>query len=116
MRSRAKVSAETETERESPAPLDPQVVVARRRAEAGELCTCGRMAVVVFLIVKAFLPASPEKMFDRAADLMKSDNPDDWEKGLHEYLEQIQNRLAEIDRALHATYCANNELATITTD
>src|SRR5256885_6478550 len=36
--------------------------------------------------------------------------------GLHEYLEQIQDRLAEIDRALHATYCANNELATITTD
>jgi uncharacterized alpha-E superfamily protein len=28
--------------------------------------------------------------------------------GLHEYLEQIQDRLAEIDRALHATYCAEN--------
>src|SRR5204863_7088179 len=36
--------------------------------------------------------------------------------GLHEYLEQIQNRLAEIDRALHATYCAESEVAAITTD
>src|SRR5437868_10859462 len=26
--------------------------------------------------------------------------------GLHEYLEQIQDRLAEIDHAIHATYCA----------
>ncbi|PYJ89320.1 MAG: alpha-E domain-containing protein [Verrucomicrobia bacterium] len=32
--------------------------------------------------------------------------------GLHEYLEQIQDRLAEINHALHATYCAENGGAT----
>jgi len=30
--------------------------------------------------------------------------------GLHEYLEQIQERLAEISEALQATYCTNNAL------
>jgi uncharacterized alpha-E superfamily protein len=36
--------------------------------------------------------------------------------GLHEYLEQIQDRIAEIDHAIHATYCADNGVAPITTD
>ena len=30
--------------------------------------------------------------------------------GLHEYLEQIQERLVEISNAMHATYCANSAL------
>ena len=34
--------------------------------------------------------------------------------GLHEYLEQIQDRLAEINHALHATYCTNTAIETIT--
>jgi uncharacterized alpha-E superfamily protein len=34
--------------------------------------------------------------------------------GLHEYLEQIQDRLAEISHALHATYCTNTAIETIT--
>ncbi|MEY2521400.1 MAG: hypothetical protein QOF24_3159 [Verrucomicrobiota bacterium] len=33
--------------------------------------------------------------------------------GLHEYLEQIQDRLAEINHALHATYCADSAVETI---
>ncbi|HEX8490890.1 MAG TPA: alpha-E domain-containing protein, partial [Chthoniobacterales bacterium] len=36
--------------------------------------------------------------------------------GLHEYLERIQDRLADISSALHTTYCANSGLETITTD
>jgi uncharacterized alpha-E superfamily protein len=36
--------------------------------------------------------------------------------GLHEYLERIQDRLADISSALHNAYCANNELETVTTD
>jgi uncharacterized alpha-E superfamily protein len=28
--------------------------------------------------------------------------------GLHEYLEQIQDRLAEINHAIHNAYCAEN--------
>ncbi|MEN3370189.1 MAG: hypothetical protein V7609_2332 [Verrucomicrobiota bacterium] len=35
--------------------------------------------------------------------------------GLHEYLEQIQDRLAEINHALHATYCADSAIEVITT-
>jgi uncharacterized alpha-E superfamily protein len=34
--------------------------------------------------------------------------------GLHEYLEQIQDRLAEISRAMHATYCTNTAIEAIT--
>jgi hypothetical protein len=44
----------------------------------------------VGLIVWAFWPYSPEKMFERAADLMKSPDPDDWERALTEYLEKLQ--------------------------
>jgi uncharacterized alpha-E superfamily protein len=33
--------------------------------------------------------------------------------GLHEYLEQIQDRLAEISRAMHLTYCTNTTIETI---
>jgi len=36
--------------------------------------------------------------------------------GLHEYLEQIQDRLAEISRAMHATYCATSAPEILTTD
>jgi uncharacterized alpha-E superfamily protein len=34
--------------------------------------------------------------------------------GLHEYLEQIQDRLGEISHAIQEIYCANTELETIT--
>ena len=36
--------------------------------------------------------------------------------GLHEYLEQIQERLVEISNAMHATYCANSALENFPTD
>ena len=36
--------------------------------------------------------------------------------GLHEYLEQIQERLVEISNAMHATYCANSALENFATD
>ena len=36
--------------------------------------------------------------------------------GLHEYLEQIQERLVEISNAMHETYCANSALETLATD
>jgi uncharacterized alpha-E superfamily protein len=36
--------------------------------------------------------------------------------GLHEYLERIQDRLADISSALHTTYCANSEFQTVATD
>jgi uncharacterized alpha-E superfamily protein len=36
--------------------------------------------------------------------------------GLHEYLEQIQDRLSELSRAIHETYCANNGLEGVPTD
>jgi len=36
--------------------------------------------------------------------------------GLHEYLEQIQERLVEISDALHATYCANSAVETLGVD
>jgi uncharacterized alpha-E superfamily protein len=36
--------------------------------------------------------------------------------GLHEYLEQIQERLVEISNAMHATYCANSALENLATD
>jgi uncharacterized alpha-E superfamily protein len=36
--------------------------------------------------------------------------------GLHEYLEQIQDRLVEINNAMHATYCTNSALENLATD
>jgi uncharacterized alpha-E superfamily protein len=36
--------------------------------------------------------------------------------GLHEYLEQIQERLVEIGNAMEATYCANSTVETFPTD
>jgi uncharacterized alpha-E superfamily protein len=36
--------------------------------------------------------------------------------GLHEYLEQIQDRLAEISNAMHAAYCTSNVLDSLPTD
>jgi uncharacterized alpha-E superfamily protein len=36
--------------------------------------------------------------------------------GLHEYLEQIQDRLAEISHAMHASYCTSNVLENRATD
>src|SRR5438552_14746553 len=36
--------------------------------------------------------------------------------GLHEYLEQIQERLVEISNAMHATYCANSARENFTAD
>jgi uncharacterized alpha-E superfamily protein len=36
--------------------------------------------------------------------------------GLHEYLEQIQERLVEISNALHATFCASNSPEILPTD
>ena len=53
--------------------------------------------VVLFLltvgvIVWTFLPSSPEKLYDRAAALMKSDDPDDWETALDKYLHPLQQR------------------------
>ena len=35
--------------------------------------------ITVGLIIWAFRPASPEKMFERGADLMRSKDPADWE-------------------------------------
>jgi uncharacterized alpha-E superfamily protein len=36
--------------------------------------------------------------------------------GLHEYLEQIQERLVEINNAMHATYCATSAPEILPTD
>jgi uncharacterized alpha-E superfamily protein len=36
--------------------------------------------------------------------------------GLHEYLEQIQERLVEISNAMHGAYCANSALENLATD
>ena len=36
--------------------------------------------------------------------------------GLHEYLEQIQERLVEISNAMQASYCANSTLENFATD
>jgi uncharacterized alpha-E superfamily protein len=41
-------------------------------------------------------------------DLDYATTGDIFKFGLHEYLEQIQDRLAEIDHAIHAAYCADN--------
>ena len=36
--------------------------------------------------------------------------------GLHEYLEQIQERLVEISNAMHATYCAHSAVENLAMD
>src|SRR3984893_9877057 len=41
---------------------------------------------------------------------------DIFEFGLHEYLENIQERLVEVSDALYATYCANSALENLATD
>jgi uncharacterized alpha-E superfamily protein len=41
---------------------------------------------------------------------------DIFQLGLHEYLERIQDRLADISSALHTTYCASSPVEVITTD
>lgn len=46
--------------------------------------------MTIGLIVWAFLPPSPEKLFGRAADLMTSSDPNDWELALSEYLEPLR--------------------------
>jgi serine/threonine-protein kinase len=48
--------------------------------------------LTVGIIIWAFLPPSPERMFQRAASLMSSSDPDDWEKALDEYLERLREK------------------------
>ncbi len=48
--------------------------------------------ITVGLIVWAFLPPSPEKLFERGAALMKSDDPADWEEAWNEYLSRLSER------------------------
>ena len=50
MRLESKVRCEGGTELTSPLAGEPMTLLAQRRARAGEFCTCGRSAVVVFLI------------------------------------------------------------------
>ena len=51
--------------------------------------------VTLGLIIWTFLPSSPERLYDRAEALMKSDEPDDWETALDKYLQPLQKRHPE---------------------
>jgi serine/threonine-protein kinase len=72
--------------------------------------------VVLFLltvgaIVWTFLPSSPEKMYDRAAALMQSDDTDDWETALDKYLKPLQERHPEFRKEEVAAFVKKAENA-----
>src|SRR5262249_2117582 len=56
----------------------------------------GLLAVLLLLAlaapVWAFWPPSAESLFRRGAELMQSENPDDWETAWSAYLSQLQSR------------------------
>jgi serine/threonine-protein kinase len=50
------------------------------------------LALTLGLIAWALWPVSPETMYRRGVALMKSDDPDDWDRGWTEYLEPLLAR------------------------
>jgi hypothetical protein len=48
--------------------------------------------LTVGTLVWTFWPASPEALFQRGARLMASQDPDDWERAWHDYLEPLQRK------------------------
>jgi serine/threonine-protein kinase len=48
--------------------------------------------VTVGVIVWGFLPPSPEKLYERGAALMRSEDPADWETAWDKYLSKLQER------------------------
>ena len=49
-------------------------------------------ALTVGLIVWSFLPSSAERLFERGAALMQSDDPDEWEDAWDKYLKPLSER------------------------
>jgi serine/threonine protein kinase len=88
-------SDESEASRPGPATLIERLLrVGRARRQASRyrrplerpLVLLVLLAVTLGLLAWAFWPLSPETMFRRGAELMKSTNPDDWETAWDRYL------------------------------
>jgi hypothetical protein len=62
-------------------------------------------------LYEIFRPATEKgRSGDRAIELVPP------ERGLHEYLEQSQERLVEIANGMHESYCANNAVENLATE
>jgi uncharacterized alpha-E superfamily protein len=84
-----------------------------------------RFSVDYFDAALHHISGSPETKYaneaERLSGRLRSDLDyvtigDIFKFGLHEYLEQIQERLVEISNAMHDTYCANSALGIFPTD